>query len=747
MDRAVGERQAIEDVRFGRTAAWRGVTALAIVAVVALGGGVALFMEARFQAELASDVNDAGRQRMLTQRIAVAAAGGDLDRVDDSVAWLEEVHRHLMEDAVVPFSELVDPATHDDLMDYIELAQTAAAGDRGALAALPAEAEDMLPSIDDAVTDYEQLAAERMARLQIWVLVGSLATMLAAALAWFGVARPGLQALRASVNETHRSAELAFVRLERLARQVAFRDAMTELSFRVLATDDLDELLTAGTELIRDTVDADWCYVIEVTAPREIRVRSSAGESCSNDGEQEPEHLDELPQVGYTLMSRTPLLVGDLTAEHRFRTPDRPTRRGMRSSMSAVIPGRRAPFGVLCVHSRHVDQFTRDDLEFVTTAAMLIGSLIERLLAERAAIEQQEQYLRVTQNANDLIFRYQLEPVRRCLYVNDAIQDLLGHPPEDWYADPRLLDSLRSAAGDDTELWPASGERRAVIAVLHREGGIRRLELELTAVPSFEDDGVIVEGIGRDITERERAGRLLEQALDQERRAAEELRQLAELKDTFLAAVSHELRTPLTVITGVAETLGQYQTELTDGQQHQLLDRLQANASKLDQLLEDLLDLERLTQQQTAPEREQLDVAAVVAHCLEEVELDGRTVVSDLAPVHARVDRSMLERIVVNLVGNAVKHTPPETRIWVRLTSYDDVFELTVADQGPGIPADLRERVFEPFHHGPSAPIHAPGHGIGLTLVRRFAELQHGRAWVDEAPGGGAAFHVELPIE
>jgi signal transduction histidine kinase len=94
---------------------------------------------------------------------------------------------------------------------------------------------------------------------------------------------------------------------------------------------------------------------------------------------------------------------------------------------------------------------------------------------------------------------------------------------------------------------------------------------------------------------------------------------------------------------------------------------------------------------------------------------------------------------------NAARHTAPDRRIWLKVTALDGGVAITVEDDGPGVPAEIRGAIFEPFRQGPTASPHAPGTGIGLSLVARFAQLHGGRAWVDEREGGGAAFHVFLP--
>jgi signal transduction histidine kinase len=117
----------------------------------------------------------------------------------------------------------------------------------------------------------------------------------------------------------------------------------------------------------------------------------------------------------------------------------------------------------------------------------------------------------------------------------------------------------------------------------------------------------------------------------------------------------------------------------------------------------------------------------------------------ELASVEIAIDSAKVERIVENLLVNASRHTPPGTPIWVRVDPHAPGALLTVADAGPGVPAEQRERIFQPFHRGPGASSHAPGSGVGLALVAQFAGLHGGRAWVEPRAGGGASFQVLLP--
>jgi signal transduction histidine kinase len=257
-----------------------------------------------------------------------------------------------------------------------------------------------------------------------------------------------------------------------------------------------------------------------------------------------------------------------------------------------------------------------------------------------------------------------------------------------------------------------------------------------------------------DITERKtaeqalrRSERKYSEAFRREKEASERLRNLDEMKNTFLEAVSHDLRTPLTAILGSALTLEQAGPDLTRDDTEDLIRRIAMNARKLERLLSDLLDLDRLQRGIVSPQLRPTDVRELVERCVAELEIpEGRKLELDVRPVTVSIDGAKVERIIENLLSNALRHTPPGAHVWLTAEAKDGGVLFTVEDDGPGVPDDLRDAVFEPFRQVPgSAAGHSPGVGVGLSLVLRFAELHGGRAWLDERPGGGAAFHVFLP--
>jgi signal transduction histidine kinase len=197
---------------------------------------------------------------------------------------------------------------------------------------------------------------------------------------------------------------------------------------------------------------------------------------------------------------------------------------------------------------------------------------------------------------------------------------------------------------------------------------------------------------------------------------------------------------------GSALTLEREDVELDPEVQRDLVRRIAGNARKLLRLVTDLLDLDRLSQGLLEPQRATVDLADVVRNVVAESDaVADRVVTVDATTTTVAIDVPKVERIVENLLVNAARHTPRDAHIWVRVQPGAGGAILAIEDDGPGLLPEDRERVFGAFERGVNAATHAPGSGIGLTLVARFAELHGGNAWAEEREGGGASFLVWLP--
>lgn len=225
-----------------------------------------------------------------------------------------------------------------------------------------------------------------------------------------------------------------------------------------------------------------------------------------------------------------------------------------------------------------------------------------------------------------------------------------------------------------------------------------------------------------------------------------EHRDLDRAKDAFLSAVSHAVRTPLQVIEGTTSLLANRVDDLSRDQLLRLTDGMVVSTRRLTELLRDVIDLDRLVRGLGSSWRRSVDVRELVDEVLAHHGVDRERVRVEVDAEEALVDPGQLGRILDHLLHNALRHSPPDGVVTVRAERDEHGLHLVVLDEGPGIPEHLRLRVFEPLFridHGDADP----GVGVGLALVRRFAMLHGGRAWVDDAPDGGAALHVALPDE
>jgi len=224
-----------------------------------------------------------------------------------------------------------------------------------------------------------------------------------------------------------------------------------------------------------------------------------------------------------------------------------------------------------------------------------------------------------------------------------------------------------------------------------------------------------------------------------------EQRQVDRLREDILSAVSHELRTPLTTVLGFALTLEERRSDLDQETIDEIVADIAQAARRLERLLADLLDIERLRLGHTVVRRERIDVGDLVRRVVADYPLGDRVVSITGGPLAASLDAAKMERIVDNLVVNAAKHTPPEGPIEIRVDARGRDLLLIVEDEGPGIADEYKQEIFETFNRGPKVASMTPGAGIGLALVSRFAAIHGGRTWVEDAPGGGASFHVLIP--
>jgi two-component system sensor histidine kinase KdpD len=228
--------------------------------------------------------------------------------------------------------------------------------------------------------------------------------------------------------------------------------------------------------------------------------------------------------------------------------------------------------------------------------------------------------------------------------------------------------------------------------------------------------------------------------LSRERQAANALREADAAKDALLLAASHDLSSPVAAVAGLADQLVAH-PDLPEGELRRIADGIATAGSQLRSILSNLLDAERVLGGHILVHSEPTDLRDIVVLSVRTHGLPPTCVKPARGKVLVEADAGLTARIVDNVVGNALRHTPAGTPIRVTLHHQDSEVILDVEDRGPGVPDDLKKAIFEPFRQY----ARGSGLGLGLFVVRRFAELQGGRTWVEDTDGGGATFKVALP--
>ena len=226
------------------------------------------------------------------------------------------------------------------------------------------------------------------------------------------------------------------------------------------------------------------------------------------------------------------------------------------------------------------------------------------------------------------------------------------------------------------------------------------------------------------------------------------LKRLDQMKSDFVHTVSHDLRSPLTAVLGYAELVERV-GPLTE-QQQEFVHRIQGSVNNITALVNELLDLGRL-EAGFDSRREAVQIESILTYSLglfDPTIKDKRLhlfqdIAEGLPPLRANPIR--LRQMIDNLLGNAVKYTPPEGSIWVNARADDQQIIFEVKDTGPGIPLDEQTRIFEKFYRA-SNVTGVRGSGLGLSIVKSIVDSYHGRVWVESAVDQGAHFVVVLPV-
>lgn len=415
--------------------------------------------------------------------------------------------------------------------------------------------------------------------------------------------------------------------------------------------------------------------------------------------------------------------------------------------------------GTLSFGSCRRDEFNTDDLEILGALSAQVAGSYGRAKAVAALREGEERLLQAAAIAE--LGTFDIDLRSGMVVMNDLGQAMYGLPPGSVTA---FVDLQERFHADDrrrvVEAVRAAVERRAPAEIVaeHRivrvDGAVRWVRVRGRVLFDPVESGrraVRIIGTYVDITDRKEADERGERMLRAERLARAEAERVARMKDEFLATVSHELRTPLNAILGWSHLLRR--KDMEPEETARAIATINRNARTQAQLIDDLLDMSRIVSGRIRIERQHADFARIVATAVESVQPSagarGVTValISEVADATVFGDPVRLQQVIWNVLTNAVKFTPREGSVDVRLRLDGEQLRLTVSDTGIGIAAEFLPHIFEPFRQqdGSTTRRHG-GVGLGLSIAKRLIELHGGTVTVVSAgENAGTTVVVSMP--
>jgi PAS domain S-box-containing protein len=428
---------------------------------------------------------------------------------------------------------------------------------------------------------------------------------------------------------------------------------------------------------------------------------------------------------GDVFQSRSPLAIEDVTTDERLVDADAFLVAGYAAYLGVPLSGPEGTLaGVLSVYARKPRQWRPEEVEaLLALAGNTSGALANAELYSRVSLEK-ERSVAILANIADGIVAVDRDG--SVVLWNSAAEEITGVPQEE--AIGRTTVQILQRQLESADAGTPTGQRLISIT----RGG-EEVWLSLSEAVMRDPLGAVAGRIFafRDIS----ADRMVE-----------------EVKSDFVAAVSHELRTPLTSIYGFAETLLRQDIPFGEEERRIFLGYIASESQRLTEIVDQLLNVARLDAGDLQVELDRIDLGSVVSELVESVEesgvMNGHRFEIDLPdePLAAEADPDKVRQVFNILVENALRYSPGGGTVTVGARRSDDRVQVRVADEGIGIPAAERERIFRKFYRAESAARDgAAGTGLGLFIAKELVTAMGGRIWVESTEGEGSSFSFELP--
>ncbi len=564
-------------------------------------------------------------------------------------------------------------------------------------------------------------------------------------------------------RETQRLAEeleqRVIERTEQLRREQQNTKMLLDILTEVSSTLDLDRALNRTLSLLNEAIGAEQGTIM-LLHPEDnlLHYRAGYGYLTEFSTEERQEFTLKVGEglAGWVVQNRDALLIQDLYKDPRWiRLSSRIQKH--RSAIAAPLIVAEDVIGVLLVFHRQKGFFSPEHLSLVKAIASQVAVAINNANLYELIRDQAERLGSMLRREQEDASRSQaiLESVadgvmvtdseHRISFVNASAQRILHLAPEKVIG--QTLEDFAGFFGKASADWISTIHTWAEAPSSYQIGDTfaEQIELEDNRVVLVHLAPVILQGdflgtvsIFRDITHEVEVDRL---------------------KSEFVATVSHELRTPMTSIQGYVDILLMGAAGALNENQRHFLEVVQNNTKRLNDLVDDLLDISRIEDGRIALSPQPVDLQETAEDVVAEIlrrsneEKKPMTISLDVAPDIPKIlgDPGRVRQILANLVENAYRYTPEHGQISIRIHCENSSKEVQVdvEDNGVGIPPQDQDRIFERFYRGENPLVLATaGTGLGLPIVRQLVEMHNGRIWMKSTgiPGEGSTFSFTLPV-
>lgn len=373
--------------------------------------------------------------------------------------------------------------------------------------------------------------------------------------------------------------------------------------------------------------------------------------------------------------------------------------------------------------------------------------------AKDALIRSEEQFRTLVNNIPGATYRRNFDETWRIRYISEAIFEITGYRAEDFTRQPRR--SLLAVVHPEDQTFIEQQIREAIetgstyqveYRITHADGSLRWVLDRGRGFLQEAGELCWLDGAIFDVTDQKKTERELV-------KAKEEAEIANQAKSIFLANMSHELRTPLHGILSFAG-FGVRRYETADREKlRSYFEQILTSGQTLLALLNELLDLAKLEAGKMQFHFTALNLATTVASVVDEFRslISEKRIGLDLTVPDERIeitaDGERLKQVVRNIIGNALKFSPADSTIRVTVEAGDAMARVSIVDEGPGIPEDEIDVVFDEFVQSSRTNTGAGGTGLGLPICRRIMQAHHGSIWVRNRPEGGCSFVFEIPLD